>query len=74
MKAEAEFNHRNEPCVTLYPENDEEVRLLTIMHNKSKGIEGNHVLVCGRLEIEGVLDSVTIVANQIGHPTTIRES
>jgi len=74
MKAEASFNHRNEPCVNLYPENEEEVRLLTIMGNKSKGIEGNHLLVCGLFHIEGALECATVVTNQIGHPTTIRET
>lgn len=74
MNCEASFNHRNEPCIILTPENSEEVRILTILRNKSKGIEGNHVLVCGSLEEEGQLVNVSIVTNQIGHPTTIRES
>ena len=74
MKAEAAFNHCNEPCVNLYPENEEEIRVLITMRAKSRGIDGNHVLVCGTFEVDGVLESATIVTNQIGHPTTFRET
>lgn len=71
MNCESSFNHKGEPCVTLFPETGEEIDILETMHGKYTRDDGRHKLVMGKFTVEGQLSSVTFVTNPIGHPTTI---
>lgn len=71
MIVESKFNHNGEPTIILFPETDEDKDILLTMHGKYTKDDGCHQLVMGRMEINGVLDSVTFTVNPMGHPTTI---
>lgn len=70
VKAEAIFNHRGEPTVTVFPETQQEIDILLTMRGKASGSDGNHRLVMGMFVNEGSLESSTFTTNPVGHAST----
>lgn len=70
MRAEAIFNHRGEPTVTVFPETKEEPDILLTMRGKASGADGHHRLVLGMFVNNGTLECSTFTTNPVGHATT----
>jgi hypothetical protein len=70
VRAEAKFNERGEPTITMFPESQEEIDILCTMRGKHRREDGNHMLVMGVFINEGVIECATFTTNPLGHPTT----
>lgn len=70
MRAEIARNGLNEPCVSVFPETEEENQLLREMRGKFRGEDGNHVLMMGSLDNNGEM-TASFVLLQRGHLSTI---
>ena len=73
MKAEASFNHRGEPTIVVFPENQEEIDIVLTMRGKHRREDGNHMLVMGLFTNQGIVECATFTTNPIGHVTTFLE-